>query len=66
MASNPAPAKKSLNLSRGCDRSRLSAEALAAAYELLTPILQRALASPESSQRPGAEQRQLLAGGQKA
>ena len=65
MASNPSTTKKTLNLRRGCERSRVAAEALAAAYELLTPILRRSLLNAESTQRrPSTEQRQRLAGGQ--
>ena len=65
MASNPSTTKKTLNLRRDCEHSRLAAEALAAAYELLTPILRRSLSSSESPQRrPSAEPRQRLAGGQ--
>jgi hypothetical protein len=62
-----SPTKKTLNLCRDCERSRLAAEALTAAYELLTPILGRALPSSESTQRrPPVKPCQRLAGGQKA
>lgn len=64
MASNQAPAKKTLTLTRSCERSRLAAAALASAYELLTPILQRAL--PNSEPAPQAEQRQRQPRGQQA
>jgi hypothetical protein len=66
MASNPSTTKKTLNLRRGCERSRLAAEALAAAYELLTPILRRSLpyTSGSPQRRSSVEQHQRLAGGQ--
>ena len=67
MAQPLSPTKTTLNLCRDYERSRLAAEALAAAYELLSPILRRALPNSESTQRrPSAEPCQRLAGGQKA
>jgi hypothetical protein len=67
MVQPPSPTKMTLNLCRDCERSRLAAEALAAAYEFLTPTLRGALPSSEPTQHcPSAEPRQRLAGGQKA
>jgi len=67
MAGNPSPIKKTLNLRRGCERSRLAAEALAAAYELLTPVLRRILPLPQPTRHsPSGRPRQRQAGGQKA
>ena len=66
MANTPSPTRKTLNLRRGCERSRLTAETLAAAYELLTPILRRAFANAKSTQRRSVGRRQRLTGGQQA
>ena len=65
MASNPSTTQQTLNLRRGCERSRRAAEVLAAAYELLTPMLRRSWPRSESPPRHlSAEQYQRLTGGQ--
>ncbi len=67
MAGTLSATRKTLNLRRVCERSRLATEALAAAYELLTPTLRRALPIPQSTQQcPSGRPRQRQAGGQKA
>ena len=52
MAGTPSATRKTLNLRRGCERSRLAAEALAAAYELLTPTLRRLACPPTDATGP--------------
>jgi hypothetical protein len=52
MASTLPPAKRTLNLRRSCERSRLEAQILAASYELLTPFLRRALLLPQGDRQP--------------
>jgi hypothetical protein len=67
MADTPSTTRKTLNLRRGCERSRLAAEALAAAYELLTPTARRALPLSQPKQHsPSGHPRQRQAGGQQA
>jgi hypothetical protein len=70
MASALSPTQKTLNLRRDVERSRLETQLLATAYELLTPILRRALPSPQPKHQPtqqprkAHERRQRQAGGQ--
>jgi hypothetical protein len=67
MASTLSPTRKTLNLCRECEHSRLAAQALVAAYELLTPLLRRALPTRQPTQHSrSAKQRQRQAGGQQA
>jgi hypothetical protein len=41
-----------LKIERSCERSRLESQLLATAYELLTPILRRALPRPPGAHHP--------------
>jgi hypothetical protein len=67
MAGTQSSTRTTLKVCRSGERSRLAAEALAAAYESLTPILRRAWPSSQSMRRcPPTEPSQRLAGGQKA
>jgi hypothetical protein len=52
MALSPSQGKKPLTVRRGCKRSRLESQLLAAAYELLTPISKRPLPTPQSELEP--------------
>jgi hypothetical protein len=72
MALPPSQGKKTLTVRRDCKRSRLEAQLLAAAYELLTPISKRPLPTSQSgcqtndgrAQSPGPRPRR--AGGDQA
>jgi hypothetical protein len=52
MALFPSQGKKPLAVRRGCKRSRLEAQLLAAAYEALCPIAKRPLPASEAGRRP--------------
>src|SRR5262245_53140795 len=65
MASPTARASNALKLERSCERSRLEKQVLAAAYELLTPLLRQPIptAAPDRQQtatRPAAAGRARL------
>jgi hypothetical protein len=72
MALSPSQGKKTLIVRRGCKRSRLEAQLLAAAYEFLTPIAKRSLSASPSDGQPKdgpttvAEPRPRRAGGNRA
>ena len=52
MTLSPSQGKKTLTVRRGCKRSRLEGQLLAAAYELLTPISKRPLSASQSGRQP--------------
>lgn len=52
MALSPSQGKKPLTVRRGCKCSRLEAQLLAAAYEVLCPIAKRRLPASEVGRWP--------------
>jgi hypothetical protein len=69
MASPNRRGRSALKLERACERSRLEEQVLAAAYELATPFLRRAIPDTASGRRPApaaqADRPQRQAGGSK-
>ena len=54
MAPAESKTRKLLKVERGCERSRLEGQVIAAAYELVTPLLRRTLATSAAGQPTGA------------